>query len=75
LEEIIEIAKEAGIELHFFTAPVYKPNYSLDNLETQLPNHLNFIDAIQDRKFFNDPTHLNAAGAELFTKLFIETYF
>lgn len=75
LKEINLIAKQEGIEVTFFTAPVFKPNYDLNKLEDQLTNYSNFIDAIEDRNYFNDPTHLNAEGAKIFTDIFIDQFY
>lgn len=75
IKKIIERCIKENIEVYFFTAPMYKSEDDIAQLKKYLPNYHDFKDSISQRKLFGDQVHLNASGTEVFTEMFIETYF
>lgn len=74
--EIQKLIQTQQSQLLFFTAPTLKfPHSSFDFLSDQLKPYHNFTYDINDTALFWDNIHLNAEGSELFTRLFIQTYF
>ena len=74
-DELISFCKANKIDVYFFTAPFYKYKGDIQKLHKFLPNYINFSDSIKQRLHFSDQIHLNTAGANKFTEIFIETYF
>lgn len=72
---INEICRKKGIEVIYFTSPIYRPEGNLNVLEKHLPNYYDFSQKLQDINLFKDPDHLNKKGAILFTEIFIDTFF
>ena len=75
IDQIKNICKEKGIELHFFTSPIYKYPYDFNYFKELYPNYYDFSKTITEEHLFSDQTHLNYKGAEIFTKLFINQFF
>lgn len=73
--KLIGLCKANGIDLYFFTAPAYKFRGDLSKFNTLLPHYIDFSDRIPERRYFSDQTHVNDLGANLFTEIFIESYF
>ena len=72
---IMELCRERGVSVHCFTSPCHGMHYDAVTLAKYLPGYEDFSAALPDRKYFGDPRHMNAAGAEAFTRLLGETYF
>jgi len=75
LKEVIAICKEKGIEIDFFTAPMYAFDGDNSTLKNMLPNYKDFTSVVKDPKKFQDNTHVNDKGATVFTEIFMNYYF
>ncbi len=75
IKEVIDICKEYGIKLDFFTAPMYLFQGDNSALRDMLPNYKDFTTVIKDKKKYQDNTHINDEGAKEFTKIFMNHYF
>jgi len=75
LKEVIEICSKANIEVHFFTAPIYRFEGDYSALDKFLPDYTDFTQVITDRNKFQDNTHINDDGAKEFTQIFLNHYF
>ncbi|WP_159023054.1 hypothetical protein [Formosa sp. L2A11] len=73
--EIIALCKKNNINVFFFTAPIYNFQGNNTVLTKNLTNYTDFSNSVSDFKLYQDNTHLNINGSELFTELFIKTYF
>jgi hypothetical protein len=74
-QRIIDLCREQGVTLHFFTSPCHGMHYDAEILAKFLPGYRDFSGSLPERKYFGDPRHMNAEGAEAFTRLFGDTYF
>ena len=87
LEDIFQKAQTRGVKLIMAESPIYSDSYagepSLSLAETEVEKlaveyGVRYIDNRGMREFvghpeyFNDRTHLNRTGAELYTRLFLE---
>lgn len=75
INKIIERCNKEGVEVFFFTSPIYRFEGDITPLGKYLPNYHDFKDSIGERKLFGDQVHLNAQGAAHFTDMFIDNYF
>ena len=74
LLDIIQLCEKENVNVYFFTSPMY--NFKGDNkiLKENLPNYIDFSNAIPEIKYYQDASHLNKTGSNIFTKLFIKEY-
>jgi hypothetical protein len=72
---ILDLCRERGVDVRFFTSPCHGMRYDSAILAKYLPGYSDFSAALPDRKYFGDPRHMNASGAEAFTRLLGEFYF
>jgi len=75
ISDIITFCKKRGVNLYFFTAPIYNFQGNNEILNKNLENYKDFSNSIKNYKRYQDNTHLNKQGSILFTELFIDTYF
>jgi hypothetical protein len=75
INEIIDICKDAKIELYFFTSPAYQNSSDMSVLERRLPNYKYFSRSILEQKYFLSDGYINPEGSKLFTSKFQEHYF
>ncbi|UAB81212.1 hypothetical protein INR76_00200 [Marixanthomonas sp. SCSIO 43207] len=75
INKITELCKNNNIDIVYFTAPIYKPSETFSALENNLSNYYDLSESINKKKYFSDHTHLNTAGAMLFTNKFIEMFY
>lgn len=73
--KIDSVCHKHNIHVCYFTAPYYRPQGSNAILNNYLGDYKDFSTAYDDIKLFNDALHLNATGAEQFTKDFGAYYF
>ena len=74
IEAVIAICEKEGIDVYFFTAPYYKTDINTEVLAAHLPNYYDFSGIFKEMDYFSDPSHLSKKGAEVFTRLFVNTY-
>ena len=69
IDSLISLCNDEGIKLIFFTSPIYSNKNSelLNQLEAYLPNYLNQIDILKEKKYFKDNIHVNHEGAKVQT--------
>jgi hypothetical protein len=72
---ILDLCRERGVSAHFFTSPCHGMSYDATVLAKHLPGYRDFSAALPAREYFGDPRHMNAAGAEAFTRLLGEACF
>jgi len=72
---ILDLCRERGVAAHFFTSPCHGMHYDTATLEKYLPGYKDFSDSLPERQYFGDPRHMNAMGAEAFTRLLGEACF
>lgn len=80
IDDIITTCKEKDIELIFVMSPmyhtlvensvIYQFEEYLNERDVPFLNYVNY-DALMHTKYFRDPTHLNDAGAQIFTSAVI----
>lgn len=63
------------MDVYFFTSPCHGVKYDTAILAKYLPGYRDFSVSLSDEQYFGDPRHMNAEGAEAFTRLLGETYF
>lgn len=73
-QRILDLCRERGVEVHFFTSPCRGMHYDAAILARYLPGYRDFSAALPDQKYFGDPRHMNASGAEAFTRLLGTAY-
>lgn len=73
-EQMVALCNENGVQLVFFTSPIYKFEGDLSPLQTYLPNYFDMKDVVTQRSYFADQTHLNAKGAKVFTSIFAQNF-
>lgn len=71
---IMDLCRERGVTAHFFTSPCHGMHYDATVLAKYLPGYRDFSAALPERQYFGDPRHMNASGAEAFTRLLGDTY-
>ncbi|MFT4876697.1 MAG: hypothetical protein ACI9AU_001553 [Bacteroidia bacterium] len=75
INEIIDICKEAKIELYFFTSPAFQNSSDMSVLERRLPNYKDFSRSILEQKYFLSDGYINPESSKLFTSKFCNYYF
>ncbi|MGK0184249.1 MAG: hypothetical protein ACI9R3_000015 [Verrucomicrobiales bacterium] len=77
IDAIIALCQKHDCPPEFFTAPFLEIEGSdfESFLTPKLPDYRDFSKALPDKQWFRDAGHLNRAGAEKFTEIFIENYF
>ena len=73
-KEIIKFCNSKNIEITFFTSPIYNQKNNFNLLSNYLPNYYDLSNSVKNKKYFKDQTHLNALGAEEFTKIFTQYF-
>ena len=74
VKSIIELCKKENINLYFFTSPMYNFKGNNKILKENLPNYIDFSNAITNPAFYQDNSHLNHEGSDAFSQLFIREY-
>jgi hypothetical protein len=72
---ILDLCRDRGVEVRFFTSPCHGMQYDPAMLAKYLPGYHDFSAALPDRSYFGDPRHMNASGAQAFTRLLGGFYF
>lgn len=85
LKNIVERAKKAGAELIVVDSPIYSERCNIESLPNNNPiqeilseNDIRYLDNryidkfVLHSEYFNDRTHLNSVGAEVYTTYFLE---
>jgi lysophospholipase L1-like esterase len=81
INELIRKARETGSKVIFYISPVTsnKPEretinavFNLIPAENKIHYDQSFLDKLNNPALFSDPTHLNSAGAILFTNYLAE---
>ena len=75
VKDIITLCKSKGINVYFFTSPVYNFKGDLSILKSNLKNYKDFSKSLKSHELFRDNEHVNFKGAKIFTNMFIEEYF
>lgn len=75
LAELNEYCEQNGVEVQYFTAPIYASEVDFTPLAMFLPNYTDFSRSVDSMKFFLNATHLNHEGAKVFTEQFADYYF
>jgi hypothetical protein len=72
---MLDLCRERGVEVHFFTSPCHGMQYDAEILAKFLPGYRDFSESLPDQKYFGDPRHMNAEGAVAFTRILGDAYF
>ena len=85
LKNIVERAKKEGAELIVVDSPIYSERCNIESLPNNNPiqeilseNDIRYLDNryidkfVLHSEYFNDRTHLNSVGAEVYTTYFLE---
>jgi len=75
VNDIIILCESKGVDVYFFTSPVYNFKGDLTILKSKLKNYKDFSQSLKSPFLFKDNEHVNAKGAKIFTNMFIEEYF
>jgi len=75
--KLIELCKKYHIDYHFFTAPLYRFDNSVNQPFHEIfkEKYTDFSTTIQGDTCFRDADHLNFRGADQFTRLLIKDLF
>lgn len=72
---IQEKAQELGMEVHFFTAPIFNNSFDFGPFNSYLHDYKDLSNRLTNPAYFADNTHCNQEGAVAFTDIFINEYF
>ncbi|MDZ4756772.1 MAG: hypothetical protein SGJ10_01365 [Bacteroidota bacterium] len=75
IDKIIALCKTNSIQLVFFTSPYLKVNDSEYKtfFKANLPNYYDFSNSVSDSTCYRDALHLNEKGANLFSKMVVDS--
>jgi hypothetical protein len=71
--KLIALCRDKGVDLNFFTAPIYKQRVNNTVIKKRLPKYSDFSTAISDSTLFRDYLHVANEGAKVFSRLFADS--